>query len=94
MPTSVTLRQHTTPPRRPFRSHLGVSAQVVAASLGHVSSTTTIRSYVKPEAAAGAKQRRVLTMLDGGNQHRFKPTSRRKKMNEIVELNGIEPSAS
>ena len=44
----------------------GVSAHVVAASLGHQSSTTTVQSYVKPEAMAGAQQRRVLTVLDGG----------------------------
>jgi len=29
-------------------------------------STTTLQSYVKPEAAAGAKQRRALAVLDGG----------------------------
>ena len=44
----------------------GVSAQVVAASLGHESSTTTMQSYVKPEAASGAQQKRVMTVLDGG----------------------------
>ena len=44
----------------------GVSAHVVAASLGHESSTTTMQSYVKPEAAAGARQRRVMTVLKGG----------------------------
>lgn len=44
----------------------GVSAHVVAASLGHESSTTTIQSYVKPEVVAGAQQRRVMTVLEGG----------------------------
>ena len=44
----------------------GVSAHVVAASLGHESSATTIQSYVKPEAVAGAQQRRVMTVLEGG----------------------------
>ena len=43
----------------------GVSAHVVAASLGHESSATTIQSYVKPEAVAGA-QRRVMIVLEGG----------------------------
>jgi integrase len=43
----------------------GVSAHVVAASLGHVSSATTMQSYVKPEAAAGAQQRKVLSVLEG-----------------------------
>jgi len=33
---------------------------------GHESSTTTMQSYVKPEAAAGARQRRVMTVLKGG----------------------------
>jgi integrase len=44
----------------------GVSAHVVAASLGHESITTTMQCYAKPEAAAAAKQRRVLTVLEGG----------------------------
>ena len=44
----------------------GVSAHVVAASLGHESSATTIQSYVKAEAVAGAQQRRVMTVLEGG----------------------------
>jgi integrase len=44
----------------------GASAQVVAASLGHESSTTTMQSYVKPEAASGAQQKRVMTVLAGG----------------------------
>jgi hypothetical protein len=44
----------------------GLSAHVVAASLGPTSSTTTIQSYVKPEAVAGAQQRRVMTVLEGG----------------------------
>ena len=44
----------------------GVSAHVVAAALGHESSTTTIQSYVKPEAVSGAQQRRVMTVLEGG----------------------------
>jgi integrase len=44
----------------------GVSAHVVAASLGHESSATTMQSYVRPEAAAGARQRRVMTVLKGG----------------------------
>jgi hypothetical protein len=37
----------------------GVSAHVVAASLGHESSTTTLQSYVKPEAVAGAEGGRL-----------------------------------
>ena len=44
----------------------GVSAHVAAASLGHESSATTIRSYVKAEAVAGAQQRRAMTVLEGG----------------------------
>jgi len=39
---------------------------VVAVSLGHESSTTTMQSYVKPEAVSGAQQRRVMTVLEGG----------------------------
>ena len=44
----------------------GVSAHVVAASLGHESSTTTMQSYGRLEAAAGAQQRRVMTVVKGG----------------------------
>src|SRR5438105_4021825 len=44
----------------------GVTGHVVAASLGHESVTTTIQSYAKPEAVAGAQQRRTLTVLAGG----------------------------
>jgi hypothetical protein len=44
----------------------GVSVHVVATSLGHESSTTMIQSYVKPEAVAGAQQRRVMTVLEAG----------------------------
>jgi len=38
----------------------------VASSLGHESFSATVESYAKPEAIAGARQRRVLTVLDGG----------------------------
>jgi hypothetical protein len=41
-----------------------IAEGVVAASLGHESSTTTMQSYVKPEAAARAQQRRVLRLLE------------------------------
>ena len=44
----------------------GASAHVVASSLGHESFSTTVAHYAKPEAIAGARQRRVLTVLDGG----------------------------
>ena len=44
----------------------GMSAHVVAASLGHESSRTTVQSYIRPEAVAGAQQRRVLSVLKGG----------------------------
>jgi len=44
----------------------GVTGHVVAASLGHEQVSTTIESYAKPEAVAGARQRRALTVLAGG----------------------------
>jgi integrase len=44
----------------------GASSHVVASSLGHESFSTTLQSYAKPEAVAGAKQRRVMTVLEGG----------------------------
>ena len=44
----------------------GASAHVVASSLGHESFSTTVESYAKPEAMAGARQRRVMTVLEGG----------------------------
>jgi hypothetical protein len=39
---------------------------VVASSLGHESFSTTVAHYAKPEAITGARQRKVLTVLDGG----------------------------
>jgi integrase len=61
----------------------GASAHVAASSLGHESFSTTVERYAKPEAIAGARQRRVLTVLDGGRlasspsndwtANRFKP---------------------
>jgi integrase len=44
----------------------GASAHVVASSLGHESFSTTVESYAKPEALEGARQKRVMTVLDGG----------------------------
>ena len=44
----------------------GASAHVVALSLGPESFATTLESYAKPEALEGAKQRRVMTVLQGG----------------------------
>jgi hypothetical protein len=44
----------------------GVTGAVVAASLGHEDESTTRRSYAKPDAVAGAQQRRALTVLVGG----------------------------
>jgi integrase len=44
----------------------GVTGHVVAASLGHERVSTTIESYAKPEAVAGAQQRRTLRVLAGG----------------------------
>jgi integrase len=44
----------------------GVTGAVVAASLGHEHVSTTITSYAKPEAVAGAQQRRTLKVLQGG----------------------------
>jgi integrase len=44
----------------------GVTGHVVAASLGHEHVSTTIESYAKPEAVAGAQQRRTLRVLAGG----------------------------
>lgn len=52
--------------RRSLALEHGASAHVVASSLGHESFSTTVESYAKPEAIAGARQRRVLTVLDGG----------------------------
>jgi integrase len=44
----------------------GVTGAVVAASLGHEKISTTVQSYAKPEAVAGAQQRRALKVLSGG----------------------------
>jgi hypothetical protein len=42
-----------------------VTGAVVAASLGHESVSTTIESYAKPDAVAGARQQRALSVLTG-----------------------------
>ena len=44
----------------------GMSAHAVAAALGHESVTTTLQSYAKAGAGAGARQKRVLEVLRGG----------------------------
>jgi integrase len=44
----------------------GLSAHAVAAALGHESVTTTLQSYAKAGAGAGARQQKVLTVLAGG----------------------------
>lgn len=44
----------------------GITAHVVAASVGHESERTTVESYAKPEAVAAAQQRRTLAILGGG----------------------------
>jgi len=44
----------------------GITGHVVAASLGHENVSTTVQSYAKPEAVAGAQQRRALRVLAGG----------------------------
>jgi integrase len=44
----------------------GMSAHAVAAALGHESETTTLQSYAKSGAGAGARQKRVLDVLKGG----------------------------
>jgi hypothetical protein len=44
----------------------GETGHVVAGSLSHASVATTVQSYAKPEAVAGAQQRRTLTVLTGG----------------------------
>jgi hypothetical protein len=44
----------------------GLSAHAVAAALGHESVKTTLQSYAKAGAGAGARQTRVLDVLKGG----------------------------
>lgn len=44
----------------------GITGAVVAAALGHEKVTTTVTSYASPDAVAGARQRRALTVLIGG----------------------------
>jgi len=46
----------------------GISAHAVAAALGHESVTTTLQSYAKAGAGAGARQEKVLTVLAGGKK--------------------------
>lgn len=44
----------------------GTTSHVVAASLGHESITTTLRSYAKSGSAEKAKQKKVVKMIKGG----------------------------
>lgn len=44
----------------------GVTAHAVAAALGHHSPAVTFQSYAKPEAVQGAKQGRMLRVMNGG----------------------------
>jgi integrase len=46
----------------------GATGRVVAAALGHESEKTTFGNYVAPEAAESARQRRALTVLEGGRK--------------------------
>ena len=86
----------------------GATTHVVAQALGHESETTSRESYISRDAITGADQRRVLTVLAGGRSSRS-ATSRsgnemknfitaeprvEKNSSDLVELNGIEPSAS
>jgi hypothetical protein len=41
----------------------------VACALGHESITTTLQSYAKSGAGAGARQQKVLTVLAGGRSN-------------------------
>jgi len=44
----------------------GATSHLVAEALGHTSSKVTHAHYTSAEAVAGAKQQRVLQVLDGG----------------------------
>ena len=73
-----------------------IGGQVNRASLGHESISTTLQSYAKPEAVAGAKQRRVISVLTD-QRPSLTPTLSHfvgEGEPDSVELNGIEPSAS
>jgi len=80
----------------------GATTHVVAQALGHESETTSRESYISREAITGADQRRVLTVLAGGRSSSGNETKNfvtaeprvRKNRSDLVELNGIEPSAS
>jgi hypothetical protein len=88
---------------RGLHSTLAVENGVSAHELNHESSATTIHGHVKPEAVAGAQQRRVMTCWTVADSRpevetigpRIVSNRRsRRKPNELVEMNGIEPSAS
>jgi len=80
----------------------GATTHVVAQALGHESETTSRESYISREAITGADQRRVLTVLAGGRSSSGHETKNfvtaeprvRKNRSDLVEMNGIEPSAS
>ncbi len=82
----------------------GISAHAVAAALGHESAATTKQSYIAPGTVANSDQRRVVSILSGGDPaSRMRndspsivptPPSVEERCNDSVELMGIEPTAS
>jgi hypothetical protein len=62
----------------------GISAHVVAASMGHESAKTTLQSYAKPEGVASGRTKRVTVGLLGkssraGIRQNIVPVSFRRK---------------
>jgi integrase len=51
-----------------FAEEAGCTGDLVAAQLGHTSVTITHESYTKPAAVAGARQNRVLKIMQGGRK--------------------------
>jgi integrase len=56
--------------------NVGVTANVVAAALGHTSATQTLAAYTTPSAAAAGPQRTVERVILGAQRERFPAVSR------------------
>jgi len=67
----------------------GMSANVVAASMGHESAKTTLRSYAKPDGVAAGRTKKVTAGLMGnspksGSRRNIVPVSFRKRKRRLA----------
>jgi integrase len=69
----------------------GMSANVVAASMGHESAKTTLRSYAKPDGVAAGRTKKVTAGLMGnsaksGRRRNIVPTIEKRRLAAVNSL--------